>query len=332
MTTAPFTAVRTECTPINFNYTVKFDRTITSPKEWQEEIDTIRLTKAGDHVTVYVNTNGGSIATLTEILHAIDSSEAYFHCVLAGNAYSAGGPIMLACDSVEVGKFADCFIHTSQSGYGGSSDALKSYSDHTAKTADKLLRDCYEGFCTDEELDQALMGREFWFDADEIVRRLQVRNEYREAKSKVDVTKETIDEIVEVMCCDLMDTSESLNMNTTDLLELLSNQLSLMEPVELSEVELPKEDVVLNSEDDKYVWPFEFYNEFGDYLNINREGFINFGDGNYPSFSSYNTVSTPWFRVYADMLGIKYAHNISRGKLIARMDNKVKELVASLDK
>ena len=320
MTTAPFTAVRTECTPINFNYTVKFDRTITSPKEWQEEIDTIRLTKAGDHVTVHVNTEGGDVSTLNEVLHAIEKSEAYFHCVLAGNAYSAGGPIMLACDSVEVGKFAGMMLHCMQTGYGGGTDALKTYAEHSAKASEKLLRECYEGFCTTEELEQASLGKEFWFDADEIVRRLQVRNEYREAKSLGAITEDDINGTVEAIVADLIDTANSLNISGTELLELVLDNFPDSEGA-LEEID----DVVST-------YAFSLGNGYGDYLNINHEGFIDFGEGLYSSFSKVYEDSDEWFRTYADILGIKYAHNISRGKLITRMDNKVKELVASLDK
>lgn len=326
MTTEPYTAVRTECKPINYEYTVKFDRTITSPKEWQEEIETIRLAKAGDQVTVHVNTEGGSIATLTEVLHAIDKSEAHFHCILAGNAYSAGGPIMLACDSVEVGKFADLMIHSSQTGYGGSSDALKSFSDHNAKIADTLLRDCYAGFCTEEEITQALMGREFWFDAEEIVRRLELRNQWREEKYKEDAGDDLIDEVSTAMAEDLIETANSLGVSVFDLLMFITEKVGTV-PDEVESTEIV---------DTKTEYCFQQSDEWGNSLSISSDGlYINFGEGNYLNFlivQNLESYRIGWFKTYANILGVKYAHNISLDKLIERMDNKVKEIVAQSKK
>jgi len=123
---------------------------------------------------------------------------------------------------------------------------------------------------------------------------------------------------------------ELIELTDEDLVGMDKEQLIAF--IKTGEVELPKEDVVYDPESDHYVWAFEFYNEFGDYLNIDHEGFINFGEGNYKNFSVVDKLGSPWFRVYADMLGLKYAHNISLGKLIVRMDNKIKELVDSLDK
>lgn len=174
----PYTAIRTNCQPKSYTYTVKFDRDITSPEYWQEELDTLRMAKEGDDCVLYLSTLGGSAATMAEVLHIIKHSPAHFHCVLAGTAFSAGGPIMLACDTVEVGDYAELMIHTSQNSYFSSSQGLEHFSAMNARTARKILSTCYEGFLTPDEINQALDGKEFWFDSDEIKQRLTQRDEY----------------------------------------------------------------------------------------------------------------------------------------------------------
>lgn len=174
----PYTAIRTNCQPKSYTYTVKFDRDITAPEYWQEELDTLRMAKEGDDCVLYLSTLGGSAATMAEVLHIIKHSPAHFHCVLAGTAFSAGGPIMLACDTVEVGDYAELMIHTSQNSYFSSSQGLEHFSAMNARTARKILSTCYEGFLTPDEINQALDGKEFWFDSDEIKQRLTQRDEY----------------------------------------------------------------------------------------------------------------------------------------------------------
>lgn len=185
----PYTAIRTNCQPKSYTYTVKFDRDITAPEYWQEELDTLRMGKEGDDYILVVNTSGGDLRTLAELLHIIKHSPAHFHCVLSGTALSAGGPIMLACDTVEVGDYAEMLVHTAQgSGYYTSAQGLEQFSAMSNRTAHKLLTNCYEGFLTPDEINQALDGKEFWFDSDEIKRRLIQRDEYFAALDEDDGT------------------------------------------------------------------------------------------------------------------------------------------------
>lgn len=202
MHTEPYIALRTNCVPKNYTYTVKFDRDITAPELWQEELDTLRMAKEGDDVILHVSTMGGNAATMAEVLHIIKHSPAHFHCVLAGTAFSAGGPIMLACDTVEVGDYAEMMIHTSQNSYYSSSQGLEQFSAMNGRTARKILSTCYEGFMTQGEINQALDGKEFWFDSDEIKERLIKREEYYSEKYPAPIELELTKEDMESMSKD----------------------------------------------------------------------------------------------------------------------------------
>ena len=121
---------------------------------------------------------------------------------------------------------------------------------------------------------------------------------------------------------------ELIELTDEDLVGMDKEQLIAF--IKTGEVELPKEDVIVPP------YAFCFSSELGDYLSIRHDGWINLGDVD--SFCDFNSVydlhtdSFLWFKRYANLLDIKYAHNISLGKLIVRMDNKIKELVDSLDK
>jgi hypothetical protein len=44
----------------------------------------------------------------------------------------------------------------------------------------------YKDFLTEKELEEVIMGKEMWFDAEEIVRRLELRAELQEKRAKAD--------------------------------------------------------------------------------------------------------------------------------------------------
>lgn len=295
----PYTAIRTNCHPKSYTYTVKFDRDITSPEYWQEELDTLRMGKEGDDYIIHVNSHGGDASTLAEILYIIEHSPSHFHCVLAGNAFSAGGPIMLACDSVEVGDFATMMVHTAQgSGYHSSSQSLEQYSAMNQRTARKILSTCYEGFMTSEEINQALDGKEFWFDSDEIKERLTKRDEYFNSQYQsleLSISREQAETMTKEQLLaaiygeDVVEDGNYMKAITTTKLEMLH---------ELG-VDITSEDI-----DCGYV-------EFSGTVSIYNNGYVYLGDCTFKTSDPYQG-DIHFARELCDNLGIEYkkSHNV----------------------
>jgi hypothetical protein len=71
--------------------------------------------------------------------------------------------------------------HVSYGTAGKDADII-AYVAHTTKQSSKLIQDTYEGFMTNAEIAQLLDGKQFYFDAEEIVTRLEARDEYRDAQ------------------------------------------------------------------------------------------------------------------------------------------------------
>jgi hypothetical protein len=71
--------------------------------------------------------------------------------------------------------------------YGTSGKAydVKQHTQHISKVTEKLFRDTYELFLTEDEIEKCLEGFELWLDADSINARLKYKydliNEIREA-------------------------------------------------------------------------------------------------------------------------------------------------------
>jgi hypothetical protein len=46
------------------------------------------------------------------------------------------------------------------------------------------MHSVYKDFLTDKELEEVIMGKEMWFDSEEIVRRLELRAQLQEKREK----------------------------------------------------------------------------------------------------------------------------------------------------
>jgi len=55
---------------------------------------------------------------------------------------------------------------------------------HNWKQCERIIRETYEGFFTEQELDSMLQGKTFWMDAEEFSQRFERRNELLEAEMK----------------------------------------------------------------------------------------------------------------------------------------------------
>lgn len=117
------------------------------------------------------------------------------------------------------------------------------------------------------------------------------------------------------------------------IVELTEPYLEGLDKAEL--IKLIQTGEVPVSEEDEEGWFKEFSNDQGDSLNISCEGYLCFGDGMYKDFKrvyDFNDYTSDFFPLMAELLGVKHAHNISTEKLVKRLDNKLQELLAELNK
>lgn len=110
--------------------------------------------------------------TCISIVSAIRSSKALVIGSLTSIAYSAASIIWLACDYQEVFEHASFMAHDGAGWSSGSFTQQYKQIEHSKKVLEGLYRDVYEGFLSDEEIDNILDGSELWLDFEEIIERL----------------------------------------------------------------------------------------------------------------------------------------------------------------
>lgn len=222
----PKMAIRTFSQPLTTQYDIMFDRDITSPEDWHEEFYVMRQALEGDVVNIHINTNGGSVATISGFKTIKDKSEAHFHGVLEGVGYSAGSAFFLLCDTQEVGDFAEMMIHTAQGGFYSHSQGQASAGSQSARTAKILVEKVYKDFLSEEEIVDVLKGAEIWLDSSEIKARLEKRASIREEREKIETLKNyDVDALASHYLQDLFEDCQYLDYNTSEVVKSITKQL-----------------------------------------------------------------------------------------------------------
>lgn len=136
-----------------------------------------------DDVAIFkVASPGGHLSGALAIMNAIRNCEAPVIGELIGDAASAATLILLSCDGVRVHKWATMMIHGASFGAFGHQSNVVSHSNFVNDHARKLMTEVYQDFLTDEELADVFKGLEVRFNYEQILERLEKRDEIRKAR------------------------------------------------------------------------------------------------------------------------------------------------------
>ena len=195
--------------PIAFEHTIYIDEELVSPSEWRQELETLRTAQSGDTVHVRLNTVGGSDVVMGAFVKAIAETQAHVVGHIEHMCCSAGTIIFLACHSYVVSDDCEFMIHTASLGYGGKQNNFYEFSTFNNKANERLMRKYYKDFLTEEEINQALKGADFWFDSEEVIQRLETRDKIRQES-----------QIEEMKKCGCEECKQTLSMIAPDSLDL----------------------------------------------------------------------------------------------------------------
>lgn len=180
---------------------VWFNTEIESADKYVDVFDCLMQATEGDVIAVHINSPGGDLDTAIQIIDALESTPATTIAFLEGQACSAGSMIAMACENVEVSEYAYMMIHTFYHATGGKFSDIQTSTDFYTKWWSGIFDRLYKDFCTEEEIEEILAGKELWLGADEIVERFKRRKDARinrEAKSaghRRNIIKKIVDSI-----------------------------------------------------------------------------------------------------------------------------------------
>lgn len=186
--------------------TVHIDEEIREPSYYRQVVQGISNLSEGDQLTFNISSPGGRLDGLEVVLSAIDNTEAVTIANIAGQAHSAASILALRCNMIYVSPHASMLVHFVNFGAGGASNHVLKQAEHTKKVSEKLFRDTYYGFLTEEEINKCIEDDyQLWLDSEQVVERLQRRQEILEAEELED--EEYIEEDECQDCSDCQDCS-----------------------------------------------------------------------------------------------------------------------------
>jgi ATP-dependent Clp protease, protease subunit len=158
---------------INKNeYIISIDKDIDEPHTYRSVFEVFDIAKPEDTVILNINSYGGYVHTMTQFFWHMLNCKAYIKGIVH-TAYSAGAFITLCCDEIIPSPFAGMMLHSMSFGTWGKVEDVKGQSEFNSKQDKKIADIVFKGFLTKQEIDKLNAGTEYWFDKEEIDRRLK---------------------------------------------------------------------------------------------------------------------------------------------------------------
>ena len=171
---------------------------IGEPDSFLDLINTLKTAEEHDTVFIYLNTPGGSLQTTVQVISAMRQSRATIVTCLEGEVCSAGTLIFLSGHRHIVNPNCTFMIHNYSQWLGGKGNevALRvKYSEHYFK---KLAIDLYNGFLSDEEIEAVIEGKDYWMESEEVIERLNQRNNNQISEDVAQVADEALATVSEM--------------------------------------------------------------------------------------------------------------------------------------
>lgn len=170
----------------NIAMTVHIDEEIKEPSYYRQVVQGINSLSEGDQITFNISSPGGRLDGLEVVLSAIDNTEAVTIANIAGQCHSAASILALNCNMIYVSPHASMLVHFISFGSAGASNHVLKQAEHTKKVSEKLFRNTYKYFLTEEEINKCIEDDyQLWLDAEQILERLTFRQEkYQEENSE----------------------------------------------------------------------------------------------------------------------------------------------------
>ena len=168
---------------VRSHVTVHLNQQFITPDYYDNIVDALSRASPEDVFEFKINSVGGMFSGLISLLDAIESTDALVVANIVGECSSAASIFALKCDQVRVGPYAELLAHSVRYGFAGKSADNISHVLHTTKVTERLMKEAYEGFLSESEIQEVISGKELYLDSEQIMERLEKREEYFEAKA-----------------------------------------------------------------------------------------------------------------------------------------------------
>ena len=149
-------------------------------EDYVEWFDAIRHASENDAIKIYINSCGGDLFTAIQFLRVLSDTPATVIASVEGACMSAATMIFLSSDHFEVTPHSIFMFHNYSGGAFGKGGEMIDQLQHERKWSERLMREIYKDFMTNDEIKAMLENKDIWMDGEEVVKRLQTRIEKKE--------------------------------------------------------------------------------------------------------------------------------------------------------
>jgi ATP-dependent protease ClpP protease subunit len=160
---------------------------ITTADDYIEWFDAIRHAKETDLVKIYINSYGGDLFTAIQFMRVLADSEATVIVSVEGACMSAATMIFMCADNFEVTPHSIFMFHNYSGGTIGKGGEMIDQLQHERKWSERLMKEIYQDFMTNEEIQSMLSNKDIWMDGEEVVKRITAKL----AKQKIEIESAT---------------------------------------------------------------------------------------------------------------------------------------------
>lgn len=144
-------------------------------EDYLEWFDTIRHASETDAVKIYINSFGGDLFTAIQFLRVLSDTPATVICSVEGACMSAATMLFMCADHFEVTPHSVFMFHNYSGGAIGKGGEMIDQLQHERKWSERLMKEIYKDFMTNDEIKAMLDNKDIWMDGEEVVKRLQAR-------------------------------------------------------------------------------------------------------------------------------------------------------------
>ena len=171
----------------SFELIVNLNNQVMGPDHYFDLVEEMESLTENDTVDLKGNSPGGRLDGLVYLVNAIRDCEAPVIGTLSGEAASAATVLLLSCDGLRIKPYSTMMLHSASFGGYNHQSNMVSQTVFVDKQARKILTDAYQDFVSPSELDSIFSGLELRLDYDQIIERLERRDEIRKQRFQEEI-------------------------------------------------------------------------------------------------------------------------------------------------
>lgn len=165
---------------VTHEYTMRIAREISEPDDFDDELNVLAMAGPEDFIKLLVVSPGGYLTTCNLLTKALAETQARTMGYIGSSCASAATAVILACDEWEIDEQSSFMIHTASLGVVGKAPEIEVELAHRLRLVRRWVESTYRGFLTEDEIENVIGGRDYYFEGEELAARLMAYSEYRE--------------------------------------------------------------------------------------------------------------------------------------------------------